>query len=245
MGASRPQKTLARFLAPGATPGKTYLLDPSESHHLLRVRRARPGQELLLLDLEGRELLARLKKPGKEALVEVEKVVREEEPPGPEIVFLLPLLKKDLLSFLVEKAVELGVSRVIPYVSSRTVTRPGKHLREKLAARALQALKQCGRLWPLEITPPLPLKEAVRTQGELKILAYEREKERSLKEALKAERLQESLILATGPEGGFSEEEVALFEEAGFLTVHLGRHVLRAETAALYLMSVANFRYLG
>ena len=136
---------------------------------------------------------------------------------------------------------ELGISRVVPYVSSRTVTRPGKHLEERLKARALQALKQCGRLWPLEISPSLPLKEAVKTPGELKILAYEKEEGKSLKEALKVASPRKSIILVTGPEGGFAAEEVALFEEEGFLVVHLGRRVLRAETAAFYLMSLVNF----
>ncbi len=241
MGPSRSQKTLTRFLAPGAREGQTYLLDPLESHHLQNVRRLKVGEEVLLLDLAGRELRAQIKKTGRRVLVEVKKTVREEKPPHPQVILLLPLLKKDLLSFLVEKAVELGLSRVIPYFSAYSVVKPKENLAEKLKARALQSLKQCGRLWPLEIEDPLPLASAVKTKASLKIAAYEKEKNKSLKEVLLSSPPPGSILLASGPEGGFAPDEKRLLEEASFVLVHLGEHILRAETAAFYLMSTAHF----
>ena len=243
MGTSRSQKTLARFLAPGVKLNTLYFLDLEESHHLKDVLRLKEGDLIRLLDLGGKEFLARVEKLGKEVLVRAEEILREEPSEEIQTVFLLPLLKKDILSFLIEKAVELGVSEVVPYFSSRTVVRPSSNLVSKLQKRALQSLKQCGRLWPLKVARPLSLKEALFLEAERKIVAYEREEKtplRGLLEGFSGKRL----LLASGPEGGFSEEELLLFKEAGFESVSLGPLILRAETAAFYLMCAVHLLVL-
>ena len=241
MGAAKPQKALARFLAPGAVPGQRVLLDPKESHHLQHVRRLKEGAEILLLDLKGHEFKGRVQKLGRRVWVEVTELVREETPKSPELILGLPLLKKDHLSFLVEKAVELGLSRVILYFSKRTVVKPGPNLIPKLEFRAAQSLKQCARLWPLVIEGPKPLFQVAEEEASYKLVAYEKEKNLSLKEALN--RIPSNpgkLFFLSGPEGGFSPEEVSFLQEKGFLLAHLGDKILRAETAAFYLISVAH-----
>ncbi len=242
MGASRSQKTLARFLAPKIELKSPYFLSPEESHHLKDVLRLKEGTWIRLLDLEGKEFLARVEKLGKKVLVRAEKILRQEPPPKVQVILLLPLLKKELLSFLVEKAVELGITEIIPFYSSRTIVKASPKLREKLEKRALQSLKQCGRLWPLKIYQPLSLREALSLEAEKKIVAYEREEKVTLKNILESFSAQK-LLLASGPEGGFSEEEISLLKDAGFLSVSLGPLTLRAETAAFYLMCVSHLLF--
>ena len=241
MGDARSQKTLARFLAPEAFPGRKVVLPSEEAHHLRDVLRLRPGQEILLLDLRGAEYLGQVEKVSRrEVLIRVQRLFRTEEPPRAEITFLLPLLKKDHLAMLVEKAVELWVKRVVLVKTARTVPRAGEGLREKLKRRADQALKQCRRLWPLEIKGPLPLPEAVLEPASRKIFAYEGGGEKIPGEVIRAERL----LVFSGPEGGLAPEEVRLLEEAGFESVTLGPSILRAETAAFYLMCLAHHENL-
>ncbi len=236
MGDARSKKALARFLAPGATRGQKIFLSPEEAHHLRDVLRLRPGEEVLLLDTSGREFLGRVERIRRgEVLVAVGELVRTEEPPK-EITFLLPLLKKDHLSFLVEKAVELGIKRVMLVKTARTVPHAKEGIREKLYRRAAQALKQCGRLYALEIEGPLALEEAAKLPAARKVFAYEAGGEKLPAEALVAE----SLLVLSGPEGGFSPEEVRKLQEEGFESVTLGRYILRAETAAFYLMCMAH-----
>ncbi|NPA48557.1 MAG: 16S rRNA (uracil(1498)-N(3))-methyltransferase [Thermodesulfobacteria bacterium] len=244
MGASELQKALARFLAPGAKLGEPYLLSREESHHLREVLRLKEGAAVKLLDLQGREFLGRVEKLGREVLVRPEELLRAATPPDFEVSALIPLLKKENLAFLVEKATELGITRIIPYSSSRTIVKPKKNLREKLERRALQSLKQCGRLWPLEIFDPLSLEEAAQIEAELKVVAYEGEKKTPLK-PLFENFSGKSLLLASGPEGGFSQEEIDLLKEKGFLRASLGPLILRAETAAFYLMCTAHLFFFA
>ncbi len=239
-------KGLARFLAEGINLGTTYLLDPEESHHLKNVLRLKEGEKIILLDLAGKEYLGKIVKLDKKGvLVKAQRLLRQEKPLKPELIFLLPLLKKDWLAFLVEKAVELGVSQVIPVITERTVVKPGANFTAKLEKRARQSLKQCRRLWPLKIQKPFSLSQAAKNiVADLKIFAYENEKERTLVDVLDVNSKVEKVVFTSGPEGGFSPKEAKILKECGFESIGLGSFILRAETAALYLMSVAHFTFL-
>ncbi len=239
MGNNQLIPKLNRFWAGDARPGHTLQLDPSEAHHLLHVLRLGEGDLISLINGKGQEFeghIARIK--GKKVWIKVLKLRRTEPPPKKEIIFILPLLKKDYTLFLAEKAVELGITKLQPFYNQHTVLRPTDHLRTKLEARSRQALKQCGRLWALTIEPLRPLWE-LEIPAERKIFAYEKETSLSLKTVLNGFKGQ-SLALLSGPEGGFTPEEAQRLREKGFIAVSLGPYVLRAETAAFYLMSLAH-----
>ncbi len=243
MGDARSQKSLNRFLAQGLSPGALVWLDEGEAHHLIHVLRLKEGAQVILIDGCGHEYLGEVQSiKRKEAKILVLRLLREEPPPEKEITLLLPLLKKENTSMLVEKAVELGLKRVVLLITERTVVHGDKRFREKLNKRALQALKQCRRLWALEIKGPISLQN-LREEAELKILAYEGEEEHSLKEVLEGFS-GKSLALLSGPEGGFSGPEVEFLRSKGFISVSLGPYILRAETAAFYLMCVARYKIL-
>ena len=244
MDALRSQASLARFLAPEAAPGRRLLLPSEEAHHLRHVLRLRPGQEILLLDTQGKEYWAEVERFERDQVWVKTKGLRREEPrPLKELILGLPLLKRDLLPFLVEKAVELGLSRVILVKTSRTPPKKEQKLRSKLERRALQALKQCRRLWRLNIEGPVPLEGLADLSVHKKIVAYEYEKARFSPSLFKIEPHQR-LLLLSGPEGGFSLKEISFLQAKGFESVSLGRYILRAETAAFYLMCVAHSQNL-
>jgi len=225
----------------------TNLLSPEETRHLARVLRHKPGDQILLIDGLGQEFQARVlaierTKEGEQARVEILELVRKEFPPRIKITALIPILKGDLTEFLVEKGTELGVWRFIPFFSRHTVVKPKKNLTPRLRAKAISALKQSGRLILPEVCEPADLKTLVEAipANSLKVLAHPEGKLNleNLLSLFKREDLTE-VYLISGPEGGFSEEELSLLFEAGFKTLCLSPCILRAETASLTLMSLA------
>ncbi len=239
MGLVRPDEGLNRFLAQGLSPGALIELDPAEAHHLSRVLRLGPGAQILLLNGQGQEYLGTVERIKRRAVyVKVHTLVRQEPPPNKDLILGLPLLKKEHTLFLAEKAVELGMTKLIPFISKRSVAKPGPHFEKRLRSRTLQALKQCRRLWAPEILSPQDLKD-LKIEASLKVFAYEKAQGKTLKEVLDAFE-GSSLALLSGPEGGVATDEVELLERKGFIPVSLGPYILRAETASFYLMSQAH-----
>lgn len=207
-----------------------------EAHHLLHVLRAKRGDELVVFDGQGREARARVKdiigKTGRIILeVGTPQVVNRESPFNLTLAFALS--KGDKPEWIVQKAVELGVSAMLVFQSARSVAiwRPeqvaGKV--ERLAATVRGACAQCGR----NVIPPVSfassLKEAARSVvADLRVFLVP---EAGL--SLAAAPAGGSFCLLTGPEGGLAPEEIALLSDSGWHPAGLGPRTLRAETATL------------
>ena len=142
------------------------------------------------------------------------------------------LLKADKFEWVVQKATEIGVAKIVPIVSERSIIREvrGPKL-ERFRQIAREASEQCGAVVVTEVAPSLSFSQALQTlgrEGGVRLIAYEGEEDRELEEYL-----DDKVNLFIGPEGGWSQEEIIMAREAGCLTVTLGRRILRAETAAL------------
>ncbi len=233
-----------RFFLARPSAGEERILPPEEAHHLRDVLRLDEGATIALIDGEGREFegeVVRIRRG--EVWVLVRRLLRNEPKPRFALEILLPLLKGGRTEFLVEKATELGASRIIPFVSRRTIPSPSARTSERLLKRAIQALKQSGRLWLPQLEPPAKLEEHLpRLKSSARYFAYEKGGI-SLSQAFSP--LAEKMALATGPEGGFSEEEALLFRQFDFVPLTLGPYILRAETAALFLLSVWRYHTLS
>jgi len=225
----------------------TNLLSPEETHHLIRVLRHKPGDLILVIDGLGNEYQAKVlalekTKIGEQARIEILELMRREDPPKIKVTSLIPILKGGLTEFLVEKGTELGVSRFIPFFSKYTVAKPKKNFVQRLRAKAISALKQSGRLILPEIENPKDLKDLLQSLplSSFKILAHPQGKidPNDLLSLFKKENFYE-VYLISGPEGGFSEEEIDLLLKQGFYPFCLSNYILRAETASLALMSLA------
>ncbi|HZT81857.1 MAG TPA: RsmE family RNA methyltransferase [Gemmataceae bacterium] len=211
-------------------PGPVTLEGP-EARHLAVVCRLRPGAVVSLFNGDGREYPAEVVSAGKRA---VELRVLSAEEPRRELGFRLevavPLPKGDRAQFLVEKLTELGVTALVPLRTARSVVHPREARLEKLQRYVIEASKQCGRNVLMEVRPLTdwaawcgrddlpgvrwlahPGGEGVAGCGSV------------------------GVALAVGPEGGFTEEEVALARRHGWRVVGLGPRLLRVETAAIAL----------
>ena len=240
-----------RIYAPPVQEGKdTVELAEDTVRYLRNVLRLGRGDGILLFDGTGweyRGVIERLE--GREGTARI--VARERVPLAIPVRITLAqaLPKGDKMEFIVQKATELGVARIVPFRSARTIPRRTEDRAARRLERwrriAAEAAEQCGRTDVPEIAEPLPFREALEQAGPeaVKILFWESETERSVREILKgdAARSAREFFLVVGPEGGVTGEEAEQARQAGFLTASLGRLVLRVETAALAILAI--FQY--
>jgi 16S rRNA (uracil1498-N3)-methyltransferase len=160
------------------------------------------------------------------------------------------LLKGQHMDLLVEKTSELGVDRILPFISARTVVKPDRSKAEDKLRRwkeiARSAAKQSDRAMPAEIGSLCfyhQVLAALAKESAVKILLWEQEGSRSLRDLLRSQSSAPRVLAIVGPEGGFTEGEVKEAHEAGFASVSLGRRILRAETAAMSLITIIQYEW--
>ncbi len=214
--------------------GRRAALVGSHAHHLSRVLRACVGQEFDIVtgDAVRRARIASIQDD------RIEFELGEEVPAATprHITLALAIFKFDRMEWAIEKCTELGIARVIPIIAQRT----GQHLAAAAGKRVQrwqrivkQAAEQSRRSDIPEISVPLKLKEALALTAETRILLAECENDVLLKHAIREHPPDGEVVLAIGPEGGWTEEEVQLFARNGWTSASLGATVLRAETAAI------------
>jgi 16S rRNA (uracil1498-N3)-methyltransferase len=223
----RGDQDVITLLAPAGSlrPGTELELPEGESHHL-RVRRGRAGEPVRLMDGQGGVAEGAVTPAGRVTLGTVRMVA-----PPPPLVLAVGAGDKERWSWLVEKAAELGVTDLLPLETDRaaavsTRLRP-EHL-DRLRRRALEAIKQSGAAWAPVIHPPATLADLLGRPvvGERWLADMAGGPPGSLGAG-------GAVTVAIGPEGGFTEAERQSLLGAGWLTVRLGPHVLRFETAAI------------
>jgi 16S rRNA (uracil1498-N3)-methyltransferase len=215
-------------------------LGGSEAHHLIHVMRAKRGTRVVLFDGSGAEFSATVEKVGR-ADVELKILAREDvdrELPLT-VVLGVALPKGDRQKWLVEKAVELGVAAVVPLKTEHAVAQPVEQALDRLRRAVVEASKQCGRNRLLTIHTPQPWTNFVEGTADepCRLLAHPQGFHRGAS-PLPRVNPPKTVLLAVGPEGGFSPSEVAIAVSAGWHTVDLGRRILRIETAALLLTAM-------
>ncbi len=213
--------------------GKHAALIGEHADHLIRVLRARVGQEF---DIATGAVVRR----GQITTIQNHRVdfeLGEEIPSSPtlNLTLLLAVFKFDRMEWAIEKCTELGVSRIVPVIARRTdahlAAAAGKRV-ERWRRIALQAGEQSRRITPPEIADPIKLPDAVTLTASSRIVLAECEQETLLRDILISHPEGET-FLAIGPEGGWTEEELELFQKAGWILASLGTTILRAETAAI------------
>jgi 16S rRNA (uracil1498-N3)-methyltransferase len=244
-------KTLAhRYFVEPPIQGGQVLLAGAEAHHLQHVMRARPGDEITLFDGSGREFRARIERlsRGEVGLAILSRAEVDRELPLA-LTLGAALPKGDRQRWLVEKCVELGLSRLVPLQTARGVAQPTAAAVARLRRAVIEASKQCGRTRLMECCQPLPLAGFLQAAPPhaLKLMAHSGGIPAAAIPAAAppppgAATQSPAAWLAVGPEGGFTEDELAAARRAGWQPVDLGPRTLRVETAALLLVSLVALR---
>jgi len=215
-------------------------LTGDHANHLVRVLRARVGQEF---DIATGAVVRRGRIVSiDQGRVEFELGEEVAAATTPNVTLLLAIFKFDRMEWAIEKCTELGVSRVVPVIARRT----DAHLASAAAKRAerwrriaLQASEQSRRSGPPEIAAPIRLQEAASvTSVDLRIFLAESEQQALLRDVV-ATPPRGRIVLAVGPEGGWAEDELHLFKTAGWISASLGPTILRSETAAIAATAIA------
>ena len=239
------------YLPPHECSATTLTLTGREAHHGLHVLRLRKGERVVVLDGQGGEYECEVKELNRSSIsLSVQR--KDQIAPLPyQIALLQAIPKGKLIEDIIQKATELGAHRVVPLITERVVKQldksnsAAKH--EHWRLMAIEASKQCGSAWLPQIDPPIPLKTylARAEQFDLALIGSLREDSRHPREWFDAFRAKhghqpQSIAVFVGPEGDFTDAEIAAAKAAGARPITLGRLVLRCETAAIYCLSVVN-----
>ena len=225
-----PPRSLPRlFVRADLTEGSRVELDAGQANYLGNVMRLGEGAELLLFDGRSGEWLGRIAEAGKKRMVlTVDRRVREPET-IPDMWLAFAPVKRTQTDWLVEKATELGVARLMPVVTQRTIV--DRVNLDRLESIAIEAAEQCGRTIVPEIAEPVALPRLLKERDAERTLYFA--DEAGGEPAATAFRPGPALIL-TGPEGGFTDgEREAIRAAPNSVAISLGPRILRAETAAL------------
>ena len=234
--------TRRRWMADEVT-GNTAALVGEHAAHLARVLRAEVGQEF---DIATGEEVRR----GTITTISYDRIefalgAKQHltlRSGAPKITLALAIFKFDRMEWAIEKCGELGVARIIPLVARRTdphLVRAAEKRVERWRRLGQQASEQSRRTGVIIVGEPMKVKDAASLSAPTRIVLAESEHQVMLKDALQSHSPSDELLLAVGPEGGWTEDEIGIFSWAGWISASLGSTILRAETAAIAATAIA------
>lgn len=210
-----------------------------EAKHMSKVLRLASGDEVEVCDGSGitySGIVTGITK--NEVEIKLGEGKKDESEPSVQVYLFAGLSKGAKMELVIQKSVELGVTKVIPVETEFAVAKEGKL--ERWQRIAFEAAKQCKRPTVPEISDVLSFKDAVTLMKSLdaSLCAYERENKKGITEALNAVPECNTCGIFVGPEGGFSEKEIELLSQQDIPTVSLGKRILRTETAAIVFLTI-------
>jgi 16S rRNA (uracil1498-N3)-methyltransferase len=226
------------YAAPSQFDRSTITLDSDESHHLSRVLRLGEGARVSVFDGLGNEWECEVSRVSRGA-VELN-LIRQLDDVVESLLNLTlaqALIKGDKFDWVVQKATELGVTRIVPLITDHSELRSAGDSAGRRRARwrriAHESVKQCGRRKPVEITDMINFEDFCQTEAGKNNLIFSERGGLKLRDVVAKLGSISELSLFVAPEGGWSDSEVQLSEKSGFIPVHLGSRILRTETAAI------------
>ena len=231
-------------------PGSNFRLTGEESKYIARVLRLLEGERVIISSSKGPEYLTTIAAIEKKSvLLKVESIDETTRESKLDITLCQSLPKSKKMDLIIQKCTELGVRRFIPFISSRSVSRPDSKERSEKVKRwekiTLEACRQCGRRFIPPVENVIKFDELLRDMSSLdnektlKLIPWESEDNKSLRQLSGIE--VEKVVLLIGSEGGFSSEEVGSAQKAGFIPISLGSRLLRTETAGLATVSMLQY----
>jgi len=230
-----------RFFVDSVHSGRARLEGP-EAHHLTRVLRVEPGQKYEISDNQD-VYLAEIESARKD-LVSFAIVERlETPPPALHSILLAALIKFERFEWMVEKATELGVERIVPVEAERTekgLARAAEKRLPRWMRIAREASEQSRRARLPEVEAPMDLAEALKLAADYRYVLEEEATPPIMSHLPLERRAQDRVAALVGPEGGWTDRERSVIAAAGWSPVSLGREILRAETAAMAALAILN-----
>ena len=236
-------------LPPSQWESGALALTGDEAKHCLRVLRMEAGDELELFDGHGRSARATVELIAGQSVTLALLGDAVLEPPPLPILLGAAIPKGQLIEDIIRQATEIGATRIVPLLTERCIVKVDDPARrqEKWQRVALEACKQCGRNWVPAVDPPVRLEPFLSRKmdgSELRCVAALSTDATPLERCWPHENPPGSVSVLTGPEGDFTSTELSLLIQDGYAPLWLGPHILRADTAAAYAMSIISQRFL-
>jgi len=232
------------FVSPSQIQGKQIVIQGEDVKHISKVLRLKKGDKILICNRQGIDYECIIKDMEKIITAEIISKNASIGEALTKITLFQALTKSDKMDYIIQKAVELGVHRIVPVVTERTIVKIENEKKENSKLQrwnkiSESAAKQSQRGIIPEVAAVIPLIEAFNQaeKMDLKLIPYEMEKNNHLKDLL-ANCTAKSIAIFIGPEGRFEESEINLAKEHGIIPVTLGRRILRTETAGLVTVSI-------
>jgi 16S rRNA (uracil1498-N3)-methyltransferase len=231
-----------RFFSDNIDPDSdTIVIESEDAKHITSVLRLKKGDKAIICDKNCTDYLCELESGDKNyAEFRIIESKRNSAEPDVEITLFQAVPKNDKLDFIVQKATELGVTRIVPFISKRCVSKPDSKSAEKKVQRlqriCYEASKQCGRGIIPEVMPFTDFKSAVNSidNNTTALIFYECGGEKIKNIDLSKKKI----AIFIGSEGGFEKEEVDFAISKGFISAYLGERILRCETAPIAALAV-------
>lgn len=233
--------------------GRTVKIIGDDFHHITRVMRMEPGEEIITVNEDGLVGIAKISEITNEAVVGAVIEWKNEESELPiKVAIVSGLPKGDKLEYIVQKGTELGATEFIPFIAARSVVKwdhkkASKKI-ERLQKIAKEAAEQSHRSILPTVQEPMTVAQLIQNaeKYDFKLIAFEEEAKRGekaqLAKVLTAVQSGQSILFVFGPEGGLTIEEVDKLSEAGFIACGLGPRILRTETAPLYALAAVSYQ---
>ena len=238
-----------RFYIPYTPTVHEIWIDGKEAHHILHVKRAKPGSKITLFDGKGIEYLADVTEILDDKLkVFIEQTREVDRESGVDVVIAFSIPKGKCASFLIQKCAELGVKTLIPLQCERSVV----DIRHKSAEKiekwnkvVIEASKQCKRNFLTKIEDVMSFDGLMKTfcDYNLSLIAWTHTHPKTLKSILSEYPSARKIICLVGPEGGFTRSEIEMAEKSGCIPISIGQSILRIETAVIAISSMLLYAY--
>ena len=228
-----------------------FVIPEKEAKHMVKVLRMKQGDRFILMNGKGNRFEAEINDISRYEVSA--RLINELSGPSPSPVSInicQAVIKPRMMDYMVEKTSELGVYRIMPFYSERTVIQLDENKTSNKTRHWIEisrsASKQSGRFIPADISEPVQFSDLIndiRDISGLKVVLWECENMVDLKELIRTENPSLNFTGIIGPEGGFAGKEIEQLKGSGVIPVSLGSRILRAETAAIALTAIIQYEW--
>lgn len=224
--------------------GNFFILDDGDIHHITNVMRMSDGD---FVEVVYNSILYKCKVSLDKSLsIVYDSILDDKCCNDMEVILIVPVLKEQKMDLILQKSTELGVSRIIPITTERTIVKIDNKEDKKIVrwTRIVkEASEQCKRL-SIPIIDNIKRIEDLNFSQGVKIVCSTRENEKNIKNVMQCNKNCDKMYIVVGPEGGLSISEEEKLNELGFVSVSLGSRIMRVETVPIYILSVLNYEFL-
>ena len=236
---------MQRYFAKNKVENKIYLYD-TDIHHIKNVMRMKPNDNI---ECVYNKKVYLCKVIDYNNNIEIIEEIKENNELECQIIVAIGLVKEQKLDLILQKLTELGVSKIIPLNTERSIVKLDNKKESKKIERwtsiCKEASEQSHRNTIPEITNVMNIKDLDKIAADLKLVCSVKEKDNLISKYLQNKKKYATIMYVIGPEGGITDKEEETLNKYGFESVSLGSRVMRVETAAIYIASITNFYCMG